>query len=125
VPKHGNIDWTPEFVKGELNEMNERLKAEEKAKKINIIFFKELILDKEYSYHSWVVRTQKYKEEDWFINVWEKIKERLHIRLLKLGLSDSRKTGMVIWLDKTQYGTREPEGNQEQINVKLEVKEIQ
>jgi hypothetical protein len=116
--------WTKEKIEVELNWMLNKITTEEKNNKIKTLFKKELCVERGYAAQTWIKRTLQYKNESWFKEKWDLITDILHIRLIKLGLSNSQKTTMCIWLDKVNYGSHESMEDTEKnvtINIKREI----
>lgn len=101
--------WNKEFIEAEMEWMLNKLLEENKSDKFQIIFFKELCIERGYNDNLFRDKTKEFKDEDWYREKFFLINDILHVRLLKLGLKNHQKTSMVIWLDKTNYGAQEKE----------------
>ena len=120
------LSYTEKYVTELLTKMNETLKAEEKTGKIKIMFLNDLFLNAGINPHNWVVNIHnKYKNESWYKELYSEIKERMHSRLYRMAIQNPKLTTLVIWLDKCNYGTKEPANTGEEINVTLDVKELE
>lgn len=121
------VYWTPDKVTAVLERMIDTLKAEDKAGKIKTFFIKELFFAENIRTHNWDVNVKsKYENEDWYKELWTDIKDRMHIRLCKMGIQNPKLTGLVIWWSKVNFGERETTyDTNEEMNVKLDVKELE
>jgi hypothetical protein len=117
--------WTPEYVLEKLTEMLNTLIGEDKKGDLVTLFLKELYIKTGINRYVWDNKVMpKYNKEEWFNELWFEIKDRLHIRLYKLGIQDPKLTGLVIWLGKCNYGDKETDSSVNKIEVELNVKEI-
>lgn len=117
--------WTEARVRSELTWMNETLEKEEKpGAKMQILFLKELCIRRGYSSATFCKKAKKYEDCTWYQEIHSLIKDRLWCRLMKLAMTKPSMTSMAIWLDKTNYGTREQQEEQQEMKVNLTIEEL-
>ncbi len=122
-PKQGKCVWNREYAEYELDKMLEMLEEEKKQQNFRYLFLKELFIERGYSCSFFFESAGKLKEEAWFREKFELIRDILHTRLLRLGLADPKRVSMVIWLDKALYGSHqaEPDEGRELVLIANEV----